>query len=78
MDEAYQDGAILFYTLSPTTDRGTTLTDNKGEGANNFGVFLQDELTINDRLTLLLGARYDDVSYNYRSFLPAPARNGVW
>jgi iron complex outermembrane receptor protein len=72
LDEAYQDGAILFYTLSPTGGRGTTLTDNKGEGANNFGVFLQDELTVNDRLTLLLGARYDDVSYNYRSFLPAP------
>jgi len=72
MDEAYQDGAILFYTLSSTADRGTTLTDNKGEGANNFGVFLQDELSVNDRLTLLLGARYDNVSYNYRSFLPAP------
>lgn len=72
MDEAYQDGAILFYTLSPTQDRGTTLTDNKGEGANNFGVFLQDELSIGDRLTLLLGARYDAVAYNYRSFLPNP------
>jgi len=72
MDEAYQDGAILFYTLSPTGGRGTTLTDNKGEGANNFGVFLQDELTVNDRLTLLLGARYDNVAYSYRSFLPAP------
>ena len=72
MDEAYQDGAILFYTLSPTGDRGNTLTDNKGEGANNFGVFLQDEFSVNDRLTLLLGARYDYVDYNYRSFLPAP------
>lgn len=72
MDEAYQDGAILFYTLSSTGGRGTTLTDNKGEGANNFGVFLQDELSVNDRLTLLLGARYDNVAYSYRSFLPAP------
>ncbi|HUQ83188.1 MAG TPA: TonB-dependent receptor [Gemmatimonadaceae bacterium] len=72
MDEAYQDGAILFYTLSPTTGRGTTLTDNKGEGANNVGVFLQDELNVNSRLTLLLGARYDAVAYSYRSFLPAP------
>ena len=72
VDAAYQDGAILFYTLSPTAGRGTTLSDNKGEGASNFGVFLQDELTVGDRLTLLLGARYDAVSYNYRSFLPAP------
>jgi iron complex outermembrane receptor protein len=72
VDEAYQDGAILFYTLSPTGGRGTTLTDNKGEGANNFGVFLQDELSIGHRLTLLLGARYDAVAYNYKSFLPSP------
>jgi len=72
VDEAYQDGAILFYNLTPTGDRGTTLTDNKGEGANNFGVFLQDELSVNRRLTLLLGARYDAVAYGYRSFLPSP------
>jgi iron complex outermembrane receptor protein len=72
VDEAYQDGAILFYTLSATGGRGTTLTDNKGEGASNFGVFLQDELTVNDRLTLLLGGRYDAIAYRYRSFLPAP------
>jgi len=72
VDDAYQDGAILFYTLSPTQDRGTTLTDNKGEGANNFGVFLQDEVSVGERLTLSLGARYDAVAYNYRSFLPNP------
>jgi iron complex outermembrane recepter protein len=72
VDDAFQDGAILFYTLSPTGDRGNTLTDNKGEGANNFGAFLQDELQVNDRLSLLLGARYDQVKYHYRSFLPNP------
>ena len=72
VDEAYQDGAILFYTLSATQGRGTTLTDNKGEGANNFGLFLQNELTVNDQLSLLFGARYDVVSYRYRSFLPDP------
>jgi len=72
VDDAYQDGAILFYTLAPGGTRGTTLSDNKGEGANNFGAFVQDEWSVNDRLTLLLGARYDKVMYNYRSFLPAP------
>ena len=72
VDEAYQDGAILFYTLSPTGGRGTTLTDNKGEGASNFGVFLQDELAVSDRLSLLVGGRYDVLSYRYRSFLAAP------
>jgi iron complex outermembrane receptor protein len=75
VDDAYQDGAILFYNLSATNERGTTLSDNKGEGANNFGVFAQDELMVNDRLSLLLGARYDKIAYYYRSFLPtAPVR----
>jgi iron complex outermembrane recepter protein len=72
IDEAYQDGAILFYTLSTETNRGTTLTDNKGEGANNFGAFIQDEFKVSERLGLLLGARYDKIAYNYRSFLPNP------
>ena len=49
VNEAYQEGAILFYTLSATQGRGATLSDNKGEGA-----------------------RYDRLSYNYRSFLAAP------
>jgi outer membrane receptor protein involved in Fe transport len=71
-DEAYQDGAILFYSLTPQGTRGTTLIDNKGEGANNIGFFAQDELVFGDRLTVTLGARYDRVGYYYRSFLPAP------
>ncbi|HEX4933060.1 MAG TPA: TonB-dependent receptor, partial [Gemmatimonadaceae bacterium] len=69
VDASYQDGAILFYTLSATQGRGTTLADNKGEGAQNVGAFLQDELTVTDRLSLLLGARWDQVSYQYRSFM---------
>jgi iron complex outermembrane recepter protein len=72
LDAAYQDGAILFYNLSATNGRGPTLSDNKGEGAVNVGMFLQDELAVNDRLSLLLGARYDRIAYHYRSFLPNP------
>jgi iron complex outermembrane receptor protein len=71
-DEAYQDGSIQFYALTNNT-RGA-LTDNTGEGAQNVGVFAQDELTLTDRLTLLLGARWDRVAYNYRTFFnPAAA-----
>ncbi|WP_287925812.1 DNA topoisomerase IV subunit B, partial [Diaphorobacter sp.] len=40
VDEAYQDGAILFYSLSPTNGRGNKLSTNKREGANTFGAFL--------------------------------------
>jgi iron complex outermembrane receptor protein len=68
-DEAYQDGAILFYSLSPEGGRGTELRDNKGEGANNFGVFVQEQLGLGEHLEINLGARYDDIHYNYRSYI---------
>jgi iron complex outermembrane receptor protein len=68
-DEAYQDGAILFYSLTPQGTRGTTLRDNKGEGANNLGVYVQDEIWLRERFSVTLGARYDNVTYNYRSYI---------
>jgi iron complex outermembrane receptor protein len=68
-DEAYQDGAILFYSLTPQGTRGAALRDNKGEGANNLGVFVQDEIWLRERLGVTLGARYDNVTYNYRSYI---------
>lgn len=71
-DEAYQDGSIQFYALAPGSTRGA-LVDNKGEGAQNIGVFLQDELGITDRLSLLLGARWDRVAYTYRTFFDPDA-----
>ena len=75
VDEAYQDGAILFYNLSATQGRGPTLTDNKGEGANNFGAFIQDDFRVNEKLSLLLGARYDNIAYHTRSFFGGSTRS---
>ena len=69
IDEAYQDGAILFYSLSPTNSRGTTLSTNKREGANNFGAFLHDEIIFNDRISILVGGRYDNITYSSEDFL---------
>lgn len=68
VDEAYQDGAILFYNLTPDNERGTLRTD-KREGANNFGIFAQEELAIGSRTTLSLGARYDQVKYIAEDYL---------
>jgi iron complex outermembrane receptor protein len=76
VDEAYQNGTILFYSLTPEGTRGTTLRDNKAEGALNSGVFAQEELLFNDRLGLDLGARYDVIRYDYRSFI-TPALNAA-
>lgn len=68
-DEAYQDGAILFYSLSSTNGRGSTLRDNKREGANNFGAFIQDEFIWNDKLSIIAGGRYDNITYYSENFL---------
>jgi iron complex outermembrane recepter protein len=74
VDEAYQDGAILFYSLIlPQTSRGT-LSDNKREGANNFGAFLQDELSISETFVILLGARYDNITYYSEGYFATPSR----
>lgn len=75
-DFAFQDGAIQFYALGAGNVRGTTLTANKAEGAQNAGVFVQDEVALTRRVTLLLGARYDDLAYFYRDHL-APAINAT-
>jgi iron complex outermembrane recepter protein len=68
-DQAYQDGAILFYSLSPTAGRGTTLQQNKREGANNSGLFVENEITIRDRVLLSVGARYDEIGYYNQDFI---------
>jgi len=66
-DVAYQDGTILFYSLSATQERGTTLTDNKREGANNFGLFASEDVEIGQHWVLALGARWDAITYTYSS-----------
>lgn len=69
VDEAYQDGSILFYSLATDNTRGDTLRDNKREGANNIGFFVQEELDVGDRLSLSLGVRYDAITYYSQSFI---------
>jgi iron complex outermembrane receptor protein len=68
-DEAYQDGSIHFYSLTSSGNRGTTLKDNKREGANNFGTFIHDEVNYNEKFSLSLGARYDNITYYYDSYI---------
>lgn len=62
IDAAYQDGAILFYKLA-NGQRDTALKTDKREGANTGGAFVQDELALNDKLSVTIGARYDKISY---------------
>jgi iron complex outermembrane receptor protein len=69
VDEAYQDGSIRFYSLSPQGTRGGELRSDKREPANNLGAFVQHELTIGDRVTVGVGARYDVIRYSYVDWL---------
>lgn len=66
-DEQYQDGAILFYSLI-NGSRGT-LQQDKREGANNFGIFAQEEMQINEQFSVMVGARYDNITYYSENFL---------
>ena len=66
-DEAYQDGAILFYNLV-NGGRGNTVKTDKREGANSFGIFAQNELMMSD-VNIVLGARFDDVTYYSEDYL---------
>src|SRR5262245_6469625 len=67
-DEAYQDGAILFYNLSPAGGRGEQLIANKQEGANSAGAFVEQELRW--KQWALRGAlRYDNLYYVSNDFI---------
>jgi iron complex outermembrane receptor protein len=67
-DEAYQDGAILFYSLTPEGTRGATLQQDKREGANNLGFFAAADLELGERWSLSAGARYDRITYYGEDF----------
>lgn len=69
LDQAYQDGAILFYGLTAAGKRASDLRDNKKEGAYNSGLFVEDELDVSKHLTLSLGARGDAIDYYSASFI---------
>lgn len=62
-DEAFQDGAILFYDLSANGNRGETTIANKREAANSAGGFIEQELKWNDRWSARAAVRYDRVHY---------------
>lgn len=64
-DVAYQNGTILFYGLTAQGTRAIDLRDNKREGANNFGTFVNEDLELGSSWGLSLGARYDAITYTY-------------
>lgn len=76
VDMAGQDGSIQFYSLTAASTRGTTLTDNKREGATNTGVFASEDIDVGEHVSVSVGARYDDITYDYKSNVK-PSLNDV-
>ena len=72
VDEAYQDGSILFYNLV-NGERGDSLRTNKREGANTLGAFVQAEARLLENLSITIGGRYDRLTYLSEIF-PAGAK----
>jgi iron complex outermembrane receptor protein len=62
-DEALQDGSVLFYNLTPDGGRGTDLVANQREGANSAGGFVQEELIWDERWSVRVALRYDNLWY---------------
>ncbi len=70
IDESYQDGAILFYSLK--NGQRDSLKTDKAEGANSFGAFIQDEVIFGEQLSVILGARYDRIDYYNALYFERP------
>ena len=69
VDEALQDGSIVFWNVTPDGNRGTTQLANKREGANSFGAFAQQSVTWNERWSVQGALRYDRLLYVSEDFL---------
>ncbi len=72
VDEALQDGSVVFWNLAPGGSRGTTQVANKREAANSFGAFAQQAVTWNEHWSLQGGLRYDRLLYVSEDFLVPP------
>jgi len=68
VDNQYQTGPSVFYSLSSTNERGTTLKQNKNEGGLNYGFYVSDEVTWN-RFVFDGSVRYSMVRYLLDDFI---------
>lgn len=62
-DEAFQDGSILFYSLTAEGGRGEVLRADKREAANSAGAFVEQEVRWRERWSARAALRYDNLRY---------------
>lgn len=68
VDNQYQGGPSVFYSLSSTNERGTTLKKNKNETGLNYGIYLHDEHTYKN-ITFDFSLRYSKARYLLDDFI---------
>lgn len=68
-DVAHQDGPARFWSLGAGGGKGDTLRTDKREGSLNAGAFAEVELAVAASWRVLAGARFDDITYDYRDIL---------
>ncbi|MCK9210725.1 MAG: TonB-dependent receptor plug domain-containing protein [Ignavibacteriaceae bacterium] len=68
IDNQYQNGPSVFYSLSSSNERGTTLKQNKNEGGLNYGIYLHDEHTYK-KITIDISLRYSQAKYLLDDFI---------
>jgi iron complex outermembrane receptor protein len=62
-DEAFQDGAIQFYGLTPSGARATNLVADKREASGSGGLFAQVDVDWNEHWTTSGAVRWDVIRY---------------
>ena len=68
VDNQYQNGPSVFYSLSASNERGTTLKQNKNEGGLNYGIYLHDEFSFK-KITIDFSLRYSQAKYLLDDFI---------
>ncbi|MCK9425231.1 MAG: TonB-dependent receptor plug domain-containing protein [Ignavibacteriaceae bacterium] len=68
IDNQYQAGPTVFYSLSNSNERGTTLKQNKNEGGLNYGIYAHDEFSFN-KITFDFSLRYSQAKYLLDDFI---------
>ncbi|HEX6036936.1 TonB-dependent receptor, partial [Longimicrobium sp.] len=64
VDHARQSGAGIFYSLTGEGEQGEELRSHQEENTSNLGVYAQEQLSLGERLEVVLGARWDDITYD--------------
>jgi len=69
IEDAFQDGSVIFWELGPNGTRSNVQVANQREAMHNFGVYTEIDLRPSDRWIVAAGARYDLMRYISEDYL---------